>query len=101
MPSTPEVLTQLFTALNLAVLGIAVPLIWAAVRGYRGTPWGRVIAPLPWVAGALLLWAVVALLPLSIWVVGTFAAVAWGVATVGAAVIGVRAYRLFTGGVTL
>lgn len=101
MPAATEVLTQLFTALNLAVLGVAFPLIWVAVRGYRGTPWGRVVAPLPWVAGALLFWAVAALLPLSIWVVGTVAAVSWGVATVGVAVIGVRAYRLFTGEVTL
>ena len=101
LATTPEVLTQLFTALNLAALGIAVPLIWVAVRGYRGTPWGHVIAPLPWVVGALLGWAVVAVLPLSIWVVGTVAAVTWGVATVGVGVIGVRAYRLFTGQVTL
>lgn len=101
MAAPTDVLTQLFTALTLAVIGIAVPLSWVAVGGYRDTPWGRVIGPLPWVAGALLLWAVVALLPLSIWVVGTFAALSWGVATVGVAVIGVRAYRLFTGGVTL
>lgn len=101
LATTPEVLTQLFTGINVAVLGIAFPLVWAAVRGYRGTPWGHVIAPLPWVVGALLLWAVAALLPLSIWVVGTFTAITWGVVTVGVAVTGVRAYRLFTGQVTL
>ncbi|MDZ7701050.1 MAG: hypothetical protein U5J98_02710 [Halobacteriales archaeon] len=101
LATTAEVLTQLFTALTVAILGIAVPLVWAAVRGYEGTPWGRVIAPLPWIVGALLLWAIGALLPLSIWVVGTFSAIAWGVSTVAIVVLGVRAFRLFTGRVKL
>lgn len=50
-------------ALQLALLAVAFVFAVIAVRGYRGTPWGRVLRPMPAVLALMAMGAFVSLLP--------------------------------------
>ena len=76
--------------LLLQVVFLTVGAVFAVVaaRGYRGSPWGRVLRPLPVVLALFVVSAGVALLPVAWW--ADVATYLWGVAVLG---IGVSVYE--------
>lgn len=92
-----ETAVELLNAVNLAALAVALPLSVIAAHGYRGTPWGRVLFPLPAVTFAFLVWAMANTVSIPEATVASVAAVTWGIGTVGIVVAAVRAFRVLTG----
>lgn len=83
--------------LLLQVVFLTVGAVFAVVaaRGYRGSPWGRVLRPLPVVLVLFVVSAGVALLPVPWW--GDVATYLWGVAILGIAVAVYEFLLLTTG----
>jgi hypothetical protein len=90
---------ELLLFIQTAFLFASVPLSTIAAYGFRGTPWGRVLLPLPLVEVSLAAGIGIGLLdavhgPLALFRAGCFA-----VGVLGVALITFRLARVATGGV--
>lgn len=89
-------LTEVLAAIQLFLLGMAVPLVVIAARGYRDAPFGAVLSPLPVVALGFAVTVVAKLLPLGTHEVYYLFAVGNTVGTVAAVVSAWRLVVLLT-----
>jgi len=72
--------------LSLVATSVAFALALVAARGFRGTPWGRVLSPLPVVFGALTLSTAISVHPATPPDGGSLSAACWIVAVAAIAV---------------
>lgn len=89
-------LYELLAVAQVFLLGMALPLSVIAVRGYEGTPFGRVLQPLPVVALGFVLTAAAKLLPLGVHETYYVYAAGNTIGTVAALVSAVRLVLLLT-----
>ena len=89
-------LYELLAVGQVFLLGVALPLAVVAVRGYEGTPFGRVLRPLPVVVLGFLVTVAAKLVPLGVHEGYYVVAVGNTVGVVAALVSAVRLVLLLT-----
>lgn len=82
---------------HTVVLAMAFPFAVLAARGYRGTPWGRALKPLPVVTAALMLSSAANFVLEDPQRAGYAGALLWGVAGLGIGWSVLQTFVLLTG----
>jgi hypothetical protein len=95
--SSLALLEAVFHHVDLVLLTAATGFSLVAARGFRGTPWGRVLGPIPVVAGGFLAATVLLTLPLSTATISPYLAVSWAVAIGAMAWSAVEYWRVMSG----
>ncbi|WP_135827545.1 hypothetical protein [Halorussus halobius] len=91
------IITTLANLAKILLLAASLPLAILAYRGYRGTPWGRVLQPIPVVEVSFILYLVIVILGIDAPAVHGFAVVAWAVGTLAACLSALRLTLLLRG----
>lgn len=89
-----DLLDAMFLRTNIVLLTLALLFSLVAARGFRGTRWGRVLRPLPVVAGGFLVGMLAASLPIGPGLESLLVGVSWAPAVVAVALSAFEYRRL-------
>lgn len=93
-----ELIEAVFVRLNIVVLTLALVFSIVAVQGFRGTPWGAVLRPLPIVAGGFLASVFISSLPIGTGSTMSLVAFSWAVAIAAMCWAAIEYWRLRAAG---